>query len=199
MIDFLRGWIINIVIISIFIAILEAIIPNNSFKSYIKMIGGFLIIIALINPFINLLSNDINIGKDVFSKLDKSDETYYYNEKTSVSNNNNQVEKLYIENLSIAIDESIEKEFDYNVEKIDIELLESDEFKGEIESLNIHLNKEKKSKQDSKNDINIKKIEISNIAYDEDENENKIEYEDLKKHLKDKFNIEYEKIHITIS
>lgn len=196
MIEFLRGWIINIVIISIFIAILEAILPNNSFKSYIKMVGGFLIIIALINPFINLISKNINIDKDVFSNIDKNNSLYYSNEKINHSNNN-QIEELYIENLSSAIDESVEKKFNYNVKNIDIKLLESDEFKGEIKNLTIHLSKEKKLEENRERNIIIKKIDIGNKANNNNESQKNIKDEDLKKYIKDEFNIDTKKVNIT--
>jgi stage III sporulation protein AF len=105
MIEFLRGWIINIVIISILITILEAIIPNNSFKSYIKMVGGFLIIIALINPFIKLLTNNINIDKGVFSSIDVS--SMNYSKEKINSSNEDQIEELYINNMTSAIKSSL--------------------------------------------------------------------------------------------
>jgi len=95
MIEFLRQWIINIVIVSIFIALLEAILPNNSFKGYIKMIGGFLMIIVLLNPFIKLLSNNISIDKEVFATMDKYS-SMEGSEMNISMENEDQIKILYI-------------------------------------------------------------------------------------------------------
>lgn len=192
MIEFLRGWIINIVIISILITILEAIIPNNSFKSYIKMVGGFLIIIALINPFINLLTNNINIDKGVFSSIDVND-INYSKEKIN-SSNEDQIEELYINNMSSAIKSSLESKFSYTVDYINIELLEKGEFKGEIRKVTINLNKKIEKKDKKQNNIVIKKVEIGNK---ENKDQQIINDKGLKEHLNKEFNIDHKKIYIT--
>jgi len=80
MIEFLKGWTLNIVTLVIFIVLLEILIPSGRMKKYINLISGFIIMIALITPVLKLIQKDddlkafelfetINISKmDIDSK-----------------------------------------------------------------------------------------------------------------------------------
>jgi len=61
MIEFLRGWTINIVTLVIFIVLLEILIPSGRMKKYINLISGFLIMIALITPFLKFIQKDADL------------------------------------------------------------------------------------------------------------------------------------------
>lgn len=74
MIEFLKGWTLNIVTLVIFIVLLEILIPSGRMKKYINLISGFIIMIALITPVLKLIQKDddlkafelfetVNIGK----------------------------------------------------------------------------------------------------------------------------------------
>ncbi|MBS4539991.1 stage III sporulation protein AF [Clostridium sp. D2Q-11] len=193
MIEFLRQWIINIVILSIFIALLEAILPNNSFKGYIKMIGGFLMIIVLLNPFIKLLSNNISIDKEVFATMDK-----YSSMESSEMNismtNEDQIENLYIDKLKNNIRSSIETNFNYIIDNINIELSDEKESYGEINGLSISISKKQETKV-SNDEILVEEIRIS-----KDENKDKqVEndsYKEIQNYIHDEYKIPLENISI---
>lgn len=51
MIDFFYDYGKGIAVFLIFIAFIEMLLPNNNYKRYINIVTGFLIILALINPF----------------------------------------------------------------------------------------------------------------------------------------------------
>lgn len=60
MIDFLKDWIFNIVTLAVFITIIELLIPSGKVKKYINLISGFILLIALINPFLKLIDKGID-------------------------------------------------------------------------------------------------------------------------------------------
>jgi len=61
MIDFLKNWTLNIVTIALFIVFLEILLPSGKIKKYLNLVSGFILIIALINPFIVLLNGNLEI------------------------------------------------------------------------------------------------------------------------------------------
>lgn len=61
MIDFLKNWILNIVTLAIFIVILEILIPTGKTKKFINLVSGFILLIAIINPFIGLLNKGVDL------------------------------------------------------------------------------------------------------------------------------------------
>lgn len=51
MVDFLRSWILNITVITVFVMLLDTIMPNSALKRYINVLIGLLIIIVVTKPF----------------------------------------------------------------------------------------------------------------------------------------------------
>ena len=61
MLQFLRGWILNIIGLAILLLLLEILVPSGRIKKFVSLISGFILIIAVINPFIGLFSKGINL------------------------------------------------------------------------------------------------------------------------------------------
>ncbi|MTI65431.1 MAG: stage III sporulation protein AF [Firmicutes bacterium] len=160
MISFLKDWAINIAIISIFITILEIIMPKGPLKGYINVIIGLILIIVLINPFINLISNNIDIEKEVFANINS------YNEENSVVKESfkelqkDQIIKTYKEKVKKNIIGLVESESKYKVEDINItiNLNEDEKDFGKLKKLKLNLNKKKDK---NKSNITIEDVEVS--------------------------------------
>ena len=60
MIEFLRNWVINIVIIIIFVIITDVVLPEGNIKKYVRVIIGTFVLLTIIKPFISItdLAND---------------------------------------------------------------------------------------------------------------------------------------------
>lgn len=54
MLEFLRSWIINIVTISLILILFEIIVPSGKIKKIITLVSGFVLLIAVVNPFLQL-------------------------------------------------------------------------------------------------------------------------------------------------
>ncbi len=61
MIDFLKGWVFNIVTLSILVVLLEILVPTGKTKKIINLISGFVLIIAIINPFLKLYAKGVDL------------------------------------------------------------------------------------------------------------------------------------------
>jgi stage III sporulation protein AF len=60
MIDFLKSWVMNIVTIVILIVLLEMILPSGKTKKFINLFTGFILIIAILNPFLGLVKKGVD-------------------------------------------------------------------------------------------------------------------------------------------
>jgi stage III sporulation protein AF len=56
---FLKEWILNIVTLSIFIILIEILIPSGKIKKVVNLVTGFILVIALINPILSLFKMDM--------------------------------------------------------------------------------------------------------------------------------------------
>lgn len=61
MIEFLKGWVMNIVIMALFITLIEILTPSGKIKKHINLVSGFILMIAVINPLITLFKGDIDL------------------------------------------------------------------------------------------------------------------------------------------
>jgi len=55
MLEAIAGWVKNIIIIVLFASFLELLLPNSSLQRFIRVIMGLLIMLAILNPAIDLL------------------------------------------------------------------------------------------------------------------------------------------------
>jgi len=58
--DFLTGWVTNIVIFIILATIMDMLLPNTAMRKYAKMVIGLLLITVLLSPVFKLLSTDVD-------------------------------------------------------------------------------------------------------------------------------------------
>lgn len=76
MIGFVKDWVLNIVTLVLFIVIIEMLVPSGRMKKYAGLVTGFILIIAIINPFIGLIGGKVNLmdsmtaGSDFLDKAE---------------------------------------------------------------------------------------------------------------------------------
>jgi stage III sporulation protein AF len=58
---FIKDWVLNIVALVLFIVLIEMLVPSGRMKKYVGLVTGFILIIAIINPFIGLIGSKVNI------------------------------------------------------------------------------------------------------------------------------------------
>ncbi|WP_257348030.1 stage III sporulation protein AF [Pseudalkalibacillus decolorationis] len=56
--SFIYEWITNIILIILLATVLELLLPSSAFQKYIKVVIGLLLIMAILNPLIQLMSVD---------------------------------------------------------------------------------------------------------------------------------------------
>ena len=136
MIEFMSNWVENVIVGVIIITIIEQLLPNNSNGKYVKLMGGIVILMLIISPyiqkFVNKNNNVINIEKYISGIENETVET------SAKIDNSEIIKKMYEENLIVDIKIKItEKGYvcgnvgvkilnnnEYTIEKIDVTILE---------------------------------------------------------------------------
>ncbi|WP_427339194.1 stage III sporulation protein AF [Caloranaerobacter sp. DY30410] len=208
MINLLRQWTVTIVTLVVLITFLEIILPKSDLKKYINVTTGFLLIITILNPFIKLLSNDINIEKEVFKNIMLKPENNFYITDDYRRYQENQTIKLYKNKIKKHIKKTIEDTFRYKVIEIniDIEKKETENF-GKIKKINLVLsqeytNLENKNTYD-KYSINIEsvgeiEVNLKSVETEKIENSDRINYksDEIKKLISNNYKLPKESISI---
>ncbi len=107
MVDFLRDWITRIAALLMVFTATQILLPNNSYKKYIKYTFGLLLTYVLISPVLTFLNKDFN-GINISSY-----NTYF---------TNNSLKKDDEENVGKIINSSMEI-FESNLENLCIDFL----------------------------------------------------------------------------
>lgn len=133
--DLLKSFIITLITIIIFISAVELILPDNSFKKYVKFVMGLILTAVILNPIISFVQGGSSGITSSISKYINKSETESNARKKENSKIN---EKSFSDNLNRNIENLLKKEFqnynfeceskcnvnygtlDYTIEKIDI-------------------------------------------------------------------------------
>lgn len=85
LIELLRPWVINIVVITIFVIITDIILPEGSIKRYVRVIIGIFVLLAIIQPLINIKNIRFDFEKSYLETSIKLDNKSHINEKEVLS------------------------------------------------------------------------------------------------------------------
>jgi stage III sporulation protein AF len=147
MMEFIRGWIMNITVVIIFTMLLDMMMPNGDMKRFTKVIMGLLIILVIVKPFMVAK----NWGTQFEATLSQT-QAYLEDEKAEGGKNiaafqNSSALELYKEKLSekvVDIVKDKEELKDRNVKvNIDIENDINKENFGSITAIQVFVDKGK--------------------------------------------------------
>jgi len=161
MIDFLQGWIINIVTLVILIILLEILIPSGKTKKFVNLISGFILIIAIISPIFELLEGDIDFKEVQFTSSSfLNREEIKQKGKTLEETEMKQIIEVYRQKINSYVEETAREIKDVTNARADVIINEdygSENF-GEVKRVYLNLTLRSKSETDSA--IRIDKINV---------------------------------------
>lgn len=200
LISYLKNWITDIVVIFVFITLLEIILPSSNMKKYIDMIIGLLIIIVFINPFIKIISKDIDIDKNIFSSMNKFN--YEYKEDTGFDLiKQEQISEAYINSIKGKVKDILKDNASYLVQDVQVTIednVNSNEY-GTIKKMDLVLEekvKEEKDKNDSIKIHNVEQIVVNTTNSSKPKYREFEDGDDIKKIISNDFGLSTEDINI---
>lgn len=200
-IAFLKSWIVDIVIMFVFITVLQFMLPNNSMKRYIDVITGFLIIFVVINPFVKILTTNINLEQNYLLRYTESINENYYEEENFLNLQNQQMVELYKKNLEGKIKETIKKDLGYEILDINLTVVEDNEDSnyGQLIGVSMTINLDENKEESNENLIKIKKIKINDSKKDEKFKTEFKDEEKIKNIVSNDFNVPKENIEVFLN
>lgn len=207
MIDFLRSWVFNIVTLVILIVLLEILLPTGKIKKFINLISGFILIIAIINPFLNYFATGVDLRElqirdaGFMDKKEIAAAGKLMKEQQMVL-----VTEVYRKKLIRQIEEALKGTEDVSDVKADVIINEdhtSGNF-GEIKRVYLNITKGGKSAE-IEPVIRVRKVRIGPRGKDDEEGKNEVGSvfdRELEKKLADKVNkmldVKHENIVVSI-
>lgn len=185
MLEFLKKWIISVVTMVIFMALIDLILPENNLKKYARFVTGLLVIVTILSPVFKLFAKNASIETYITQYSNAFDtESSPANAEDVQNNIEEKTREVFKENLEKEIESKIKNQTseDYSVVSIDVELDSKSSSYGTIKSIAL-----KKTKDNTIEPVN--KISIGKGNSDENDNEKSYEDDNVKKLLLKEFNI----------
>ncbi len=180
MLEFLVSWAKQLIIALIIIIMVEMIIPNSSYRKYIKVILGIFIIYTIFNPLIGNKISQINLENIILPETQETNSKYTQNQ----INYNKQIENVYKEKFKETLLEDI-KEKGYEAKDVNVDVSYINE------EITVNKLEFKITKFNQNNSITIEKVQIKQT-----ETIDKEKIEELKQEISNTYNIEKSKIFI---
>jgi len=188
LIEFIRSWILNIIIIATMIVLIEILIPSGKMKKYINMVSGIIMIIAVINPLTGLFNKEVNLKE--FQILGSN-----YIDKKEIEKNSEMLERQQMEQIVEVYRQKIIRHIEEmvmtieGVNKAEADVIINEDYTsknfGEVKRAYIYLYMEKDSTA-VKPVKEIKKVQVGDDFTEEEPDEDKNETDEIDNDIVDR-------------
>ncbi len=179
MVKWINSWAQGIIIAVIISTIIEMILPDGNIKKYIRTVIGTYIVFVIVSPIVTKIT-----GKEINLKQYELPNTETY--EVATIDTNAYIETTYISKIEEEIKKDLE-ENGYNVKSISIEIEKSDANYGNINKINLSLQKQETNSTIEPIEIDIEENGVENSISNE-------EIETLKKLLNETYGTDIENI-----
>lgn len=185
--EFLYGFIKNLAVYSLLVAVVMNFLPNNQYQKYIKLFVGFILILIVMAPITKITRLDDKISKSFnFYNLQIK------NQESSAQGMNDFKDEQILVEYEKQVKSQMKtflNEAGHQVTDLEVEIADSKEEFGQIKSIQAAI------KGEEKDSISIETI---TIGKKEQEQDTSLEALELKTLLKDFYNVEQDNINIKI-
>ncbi|WNB93583.1 stage III sporulation protein AF [Bacillus sp. NEB1478] len=121
----LTEWVTNIIVLVLLAGVIELLLPGNQFQSYIKMVIGLLILLAMLSPVFKILNTNFD---QVFKQMDLPAAADADEIKNSIETNKSEIQdtqRAYIlKQMAVPLREQVQEELKktYGVEIVDLQI-----------------------------------------------------------------------------
>ncbi len=200
-INFFRSWVVDLVIMFIFITILQLVLPSTNMKRYIDVIIGFLIILVVIRPFVKILSGDIKLEQNYLNRSIDNITVNYKEDEEFLNMHKEQIIDLYKKNLEEKIKGTVKDETEYKAEEVNLTIVEDDKDPkyGELIGVALTVNLDSKNEEIKENTIKVDEVKIKGKKGKNKSNENINISNEIKKIISKNYNVSKDNIEVFIN
>jgi stage III sporulation protein AF len=176
-VEFLKHWVLNIIALVMLIVLLEIIIPSGKTKKFVHLISGFILIIAIISPLLDLLAGDISVKDFEIS-------TRYFIDRKEIEKKSRVLEDKHMKQITELYRKKIIEQIEQGAKQIDGivhadgDVIINEDYKsssfGEIKRVYLHVKLEPEEQGDRPvTEIKTEKIKIEGRGSSGKDNEDK--------------------------
>ena len=145
--DFLTGWIANIIMFILLAIIVDMLLPNTNLQRYVKMVIGLLLIVIILSPILKIFSHDF---EDIVATATPSTSSKQKNIENLIEMKKKEIQasnRAYIlEEMAVQMKEEVQEDmmnqFNMEVSHVSIEIDKSFEVSADSTkhfSINVQL------------------------------------------------------------
>ncbi|HHV96206.1 MAG TPA: stage III sporulation protein AF [Clostridiaceae bacterium] len=182
MIDFLKEWVLNLASLGIFLVLIDILAPSGKSKKVINMVSGFILVLAIIQPFLNWIFSNVNFSElydqnneyieAIMGETEKSiaDTQGNFSAAELKEKQNKQIIIIYSQKLADRI-RKIVMEVE-NFQRVDVDLIINEDYNswnyGEIKKIyiNAYMYKAEEENKGGRSNINISIEKIEEVKID---------------------------------
>jgi stage III sporulation protein AF len=201
-VEFLKGWVLNIITLVMFIVLLEILLPSGKLKKIINLVSGFILIVAIVKPFGSFFNSKITLNEfQIINSnfIDKKE--LEYSSRIIEEKQKQQVTEIYRKKLINSIEErlkNVKKITDVEADIVIDENYMSENF-GEIKKVFVKFKLVEEHSNNGSNFFEIKRIEVkSNDKKNKSENFDENMQDEVKLIISELLEIKGEDIIISI-
>ncbi len=163
MLEYLKLWIVTILIAAFIVNIVDMILPDSKLKPYINLVLNFIFVFIVINPVINFFAKDTSLEDAILTSMTKYNKEY-------VDSINDLSGKIGNKNFNASYEDGLKEVLKLKLDEYGYDL---DEVEFDGSKINRITVKEKNnSNKDEKEDIQSKESENSKQVFKNKENDN---------------------------
>lgn len=123
MVAFISEWVVTIISLIIFTTFIEILIPNSNYKRYIDVVMGFLLVVVILTPLTKFIGGQVDFEEGILRASNQLELSTAQNRISNVQYDNDEaVIRLYKNEISKQLQDYIEKNTEYAVNNISIEI-----------------------------------------------------------------------------
>ncbi|WP_096434709.1 stage III sporulation protein AF [Alteribacter populi] len=178
---FVIEWVTNIIMLILFAAILELLLPNSSLQRYVKLVVGLMVLMVMIQPILSVFKTD---PEDWLTSVSDWVDGDYSQEETLLDQKKMDIEEGQLaytsEQVAVQLKREVAPELEEYYEMvpaaIEIEMAsyeESEHILEGLKSVNVHLQPASEGDEDEEESNEIVPVQsvVINTEYEKDEGE----------------------------
>jgi len=201
------SWITQIILLIMLATILEMLLPNDSFKHYVKMVIGLVLIIALLSPVMKLFNTPVDEILQSISPPPQEDQiknSLNNNKKVIETNLNSYIQQQTAVQMKNYVQKELMDQFQLSIKDLDPQI-DPDSTESPVKSVKVVLG-QAKTKSDSKANVEpVKEVTVDVSKEDRQESNQKKQtaaesgkYQKVQKFLAEKWGLSSDKITIQV-
>lgn len=125
MIEFIKSWIVQIITLVMFIVLLEILVPSGKIRKFINLVSGFILIIAIVNPFLHFFKNGIDLKEFQYKDANFIDQREIEtNSKIFEDQQMKQITEVYKKKVAAQIEKAVKEIKGVGDVKVDVSINE---------------------------------------------------------------------------